>query len=298
MSIPASLVLPLLGQTVRRLDQDVSLAALAAAARRSPFEVHRAVRRLTGETTKRYTSRLRLDRAAAELVATRRPILDIALDCGFASHEVFTRAFLRRFGMSPRAYRARGLVGGSIKAIVRDHAAIVASAGPCIGLHHLPTAEREPAMTVEITKQQIEPRAALVIRKKTSAADIAKTLGECLPAVFAYAQQKGIAFASPPFTRYVEMSRGLMTVEAGFAIAAPAQGEGDIVATELPGGTAAVAIHLGPYEKLGEPHAQIERWLEAQQLKAGAPWEVYVTDPATTPNPAEWRTEVVYPLAR
>src|SRR5688572_17463451 len=102
MPIPASLVLPLLGQAARRLDGDVSLAAFAAAARRSPFEVHRAVRRLTGETTKRYTSRLRLDQAATELVLGKRAILDIALDSGFASHEVFTRAFLRRFGMSPR----------------------------------------------------------------------------------------------------------------------------------------------------------------------------------------------------
>lgn len=57
--------------------------------------------------TKRYTSRLRLDRAASELVSTQRPILEIAHDCSFASHAVFTRAFLRRFGMSPQSYRAR-----------------------------------------------------------------------------------------------------------------------------------------------------------------------------------------------
>jgi AraC family transcriptional regulator len=52
-------------------------------------------------------SRLRLDHAAAELVATDKALLAVALDAGFASHEVFTHAFLRRFGMSPRAYRAR-----------------------------------------------------------------------------------------------------------------------------------------------------------------------------------------------
>jgi AraC family transcriptional regulator len=28
---------------------------------------------------------------------------------------------------------------------------------------------------------------------------------------------------------------------------------------------------------------------------AGAPWETYLTDPAEVPDPAEWRTEVVYP---
>jgi AraC family transcriptional regulator len=296
MPIPASLVLPLLGQAARRLDSDVSLAAFAKAARRSPFEVHRAVRRLTGETTKRYTSRLRLDYAATELVLSKRAILEIALDAGFASHEVFTRAFLRRFGMSPRSYRARGLSGA--RELARTHAAIVRAAGPCIGLHYMPTVERKPIMSVTVTEKQLEPRLALVIKRKTAAADIAKTLGECLPAVFGFAQKNGIPLVGPPFTRYVEMGRGLWSIEAGLPIGAPHKGEGDIVAVELPGGKAAVAIHKGSYESLGDTHAAIERWLDEHKLTAGAPWETYVTDPGTTPNPAEWVTEVVYPLTR
>jgi AraC family transcriptional regulator len=296
MPIPASVVLPLLGRVAHDLDGDVSLAAFAKSARRSPFEVHRAVRRLTGETTKRYTSRLRLDHAAAELVLTKRAILDIALEAGFASHEVFTRAFLRRFGMSPRAYRARGLAGGA--RVVRTHAAIVRAAGPCIGLYHLSTLERRPPMTVTVTQKQLEPRLALVMRKKTSAEEIAKTLGETLPVVWTFAQQNGIALAGPPFTRYVEMGRGLWTIEAGLPIGAPHKGEGDILAVELPGGAAAVAIHKGPYDTLGQTHAAIERWLDENKLRAGAPFEIYLTDPGTTPNPAEWQTEVVYPLAR
>src|SRR5687768_4318272 len=217
MPIPTSLVLPLLGEAARSLDGDVSLAAFARSARRSPFEVHRAVRRLTGETTKRYTSRLRLDHAAAELVTTHKPILDIALDAGFASHEVFTRAFLRRFGMSPRAYRSRGLAGANsaTRAVIERHVAIVRAAGPCLGLHFRTAESRKPAMSVTVTQQQLEPSLALVMRRKTSAADIAKTLGEVLPAVWSFAAKQGIPLAGPPFTRYVEMGRGLMTIEAG-----------------------------------------------------------------------------------
>jgi hypothetical protein len=29
----------------------------------------------------------------------------------------------------------------------------------------------------------------------------------------------------------------------------------------------------------------------------GAPWETYLTDPADLPDPADWRTEVCWPLA-
>jgi AraC family transcriptional regulator len=288
-------VLPLLGVIRRGLDEDLSLAALARVARRSPFEVHRAFRRLTGETPKRYTSRLRLDRAAAELVLGKRSVLEIALDSGFASHEVFSRAFLRRFGMTPSAYRARGLAGAGARALAR-HAGVVRDAGPCIGLHHLARLERRDPMSLTITRREQAPQPALFIRRQTAAGDLAATLGEILPAVFAFAQQRGVPFAGPPFTRYVEVGRGLLTVEGGMPVAVPAAGEGEIVAGELPGGPAITAVHVGPYERLQETHAAIERWMaEHGVAAAGAPWETYLTDPAEVPDPAEWRTEVVYP---
>lgn len=51
-------------------------------------------------------ARLRLQRAALRLLIHDATLLDIALDCGFKNHETFTRAFRRRFGMSPSSYRA------------------------------------------------------------------------------------------------------------------------------------------------------------------------------------------------
>lgn len=298
MHVPVAQILPLLDQVRRNLDGDVSLEALARRAGRSRFELHRAFHRVTGETSKRYTTRLRLDRAAAELVLGRRSILEVALACGFASHEVFTRAFLRRFGMSPRAYRARGLAGTGARDIALRHAAIVRDAGPCIGLHHL-TVERRPAMTVEVTRRQLDPCPALIIRRKTSHTDIAKTIGEILPKVFAYAQQHGLPFAGPPFVRYIEMARGSMTIEGGMPLAVAGKTDGEIEAIELPGGPAAIAIHAGPYDTLGETHTAVDAWITAQGAKAaGAPWESYVTDPGEKPDPKDWRTEVIYPLAR
>ena len=154
-------------------------------------------------------------------------------------------------------------------------------------------------MTATVERKELQPAIALVIRKKCAQSEIAATLGECLPRVFAYCTQHGIPFAGPPFTRYLPSGPGLLSIEAGLTIAVPSKGEGDIVATELPGGPAAVAIHHGAYDKLSETHVAIERWLEANKLEsAGSPWETYVTDPGTTPKPEDWRTEVVYPLRR
>lgn len=60
------------------------------------------------ETPKQYTSRLRLERAALRLILLEDNILEIALDCGFASHETFSRAFRRRFRVAPQTFRRNG----------------------------------------------------------------------------------------------------------------------------------------------------------------------------------------------
>ena len=297
MPIPTSAILRLVARVSGDPDGDVRLAAIAATSRSSPFELHRAFRRVTGEPPKQFTQRLRIERAAAQLVLERRPILAIALENGFASHEVFTRAFLRRFRMSPRSYRARGLVGGA-PASAR-HAAIVRAVGPCTGLYRLTHASRSTPMATTVTRRTVEPSHALVIRKTVAPSEIASTLAESLPRVFACAQQIGLAFAGPPFTRYVRTGVGIMTIEAGMPTATAASGPvGDgIDAIELPGGPVAVATHRGGYDKLSETHAAIERWIAAQgHASSGAPWEVYVTDPGEKPNPADWETEVYYPL--
>lgn len=86
-------------------DGDVSLSAMAELAGLSTHYFHRRFRREVGETLKQYTLRVRLERAAFRLVLHEVTILDVALDAGFESHETFTRAFARHFGVVPSAYR-------------------------------------------------------------------------------------------------------------------------------------------------------------------------------------------------
>ncbi|MGH7133364.1 MAG: AraC family transcriptional regulator [Phycisphaerales bacterium] len=90
------------------LDGNLSLEALAAVAGCSPPYFARRFAAMMAETPKQYTSRLRLERAALRLVLLEDSILDIALDCGFSSHETFTRAFRRQFDIAPHAFRCKG----------------------------------------------------------------------------------------------------------------------------------------------------------------------------------------------
>jgi AraC family transcriptional regulator len=295
-------MLRLLAVVNGRRREDVSLSALAALAHRSPFHLHRRFVAVAGETPKAYTSRIRLDRAAADLLVTDRPAAVIAADHGFASHEVFTRAFTRRFGVTPRAYRARGLHATDDRH-ADFHAATVASVAPCVGLYRMPLERTEvmPAeMPIDIAIKDLPATHALVMRRRISRDEIAATLGAMLPAVFAHAQKHGLALAGPPFARYPEIGMGSFLMEAGFAVASPADGdpEAGIEALAIPAGEAAVAIHRGPYDGLPATFQAMESWVRDEGRSAGGPpMELYLTDPGEHPDPQTWETEVVLPLA-
>ena len=79
--------------------------AMARTACFSRRQFHRLTLRIIGETPAAHQRRVRLDRAAWLLLTTRATVLDIALQTGWESHEVFTRAFRAKFGATPSAFR-------------------------------------------------------------------------------------------------------------------------------------------------------------------------------------------------
>lgn len=88
-----------------QLDQHATLAELSRRSGWSPFHFHRSFTATVGETPKQLSLRIRLERAAYLVAVSDVGILRIALDVGFRSHETFTRAFRRRFGVAPTTYR-------------------------------------------------------------------------------------------------------------------------------------------------------------------------------------------------
>lgn len=311
VSTPFEKVHPAMALAARRLDRDVSLEAMAEAAATSRFHLHRVFSAVARETPKQFSLRLRLAQAAARLLAGRESVLRVALDCGFGSHEGFTRAFQRRFGMTPTAYRARGFAAGATDRQAASHREIVEQVGPCVGLYHLNQDRIRGgiSMTYTIAKKQRSPEAVLVERRRVGRAEIATTIGEVLSRLFQYAQQEGLALTGKPFTRYLDVGPGLMTMEPGMRVASSdgtpaepsaADASGELTGVRrdtLPGGSVAYTIHAGPYEDLHEAYAAIEAWMLSEGLTAtGAPWESYLTSPVEHPDPRDWKTEVCWPV--
>jgi AraC family transcriptional regulator len=142
-------------------------------------------------------------------------------------------------------------------------------------------------MPYSIATRQLSPQPVLVARRRVKQSEIAQAIGEALPRVFACAHQNSMAIAGPPFARYPEMGPGLMTLDIGVPVAAPADvSDPDVRADTLPGGLTAVTMHTGPYDKLPDAVTALGQWIAQQGLThAGGPWESYLTDPGNHPDP-------------
>lgn len=88
-----------------RLDHRISLAELADQAGLSPYHFTRCVKAACGLTPHQWVVRRRMEVARERVLATRRSMLEIALEVGYASAAHFSHAFRRHWGVSPTALR-------------------------------------------------------------------------------------------------------------------------------------------------------------------------------------------------
>ncbi len=152
-------------------------------------------------------------------------------------------------------------------------------------------------MGYEIEVRTVAPQPTLSIRGACCPDDVAETLSDFLPTTFRYAVERGVQPAGPPFTRFFSSSKTVVEFEGGCPVPEPVEGNGRIVAGELPGGEVAVTIHMGPYDGLPEAAAALQAWATEHGREAAGPaWELYLNDPGEEVDPMRWQTEVRLPL--
>ena len=73
----------------------------------SRYHFDRMIRSVAGEPPTAFRRRILLERAAYRMITTRVPLIDIAVEAGYGSHEAFTRAFTKAYGVPPAAWRRK-----------------------------------------------------------------------------------------------------------------------------------------------------------------------------------------------
>lgn len=84
----------------------LSLNDLANIACLTPFHFHRLFKQETGLTTKIFVDSLKMEKALQEVVATSKPVAEIAIQFGYNDYETFSRRFKKYHQVSPDDLRS------------------------------------------------------------------------------------------------------------------------------------------------------------------------------------------------
>jgi hypothetical protein len=78
----------------------------------------------------------------------------------------------------------------------------------------------------------------------------------------------------------------------------PVPASGEVTSEEVPALLVASTIHKGSYEECGPAYKAIEAWIQSHgHASVGPPREIYITDPQETQDPADYVTEIQFPIA-
>lgn len=264
----------------QHLDEDLTLERLAAVAGYSPYHFHRIFRGQVGERTDDYVRRLRMEQAAHSLRYRQKSVLDVALDAGYGSHEAFTRAFQRTFGVSPSEYQALAYPPLALKEKLMSTANYSPSD---VRIENLP-ARRIACLRVigPYCHETLGPAFGRICHWATTAQ-------LCTP----HTRCIGVYYDDPEVTP-PEKQRA----DVGITVDNHFEPQGEIQIQTLISGPHAVLTHKGPYNTLDAAY----RWIYAVWLPQSGyepadapPYELYVNDASKTPA-EELLTDICIPL--
>jgi AraC family transcriptional regulator len=268
------------------LDDTLDLVQLADVAALSPHHFHRIYHAMQGETAAETVRRLRLHRAAVELITGELPVPRIARRAGYGSQEAFTRAFKTAYGVPPARYRA----------------SFVPSPRPGRSdrTGSTPTEDAmDTTMTYQATIRETPAIRVAALAHRGDYLNIGSTF-ERLAAMAVgqdlfgpWTRSFGIYYDDPATT-----PREALRADACVTLPDGRTPAGDLQLREIRGGRFAVTLHVGPYAELHIPYAWLYgTWLpQSGEEAADAPIvEEYLND-AHTVAPSDLRTEIWLPL--
>ena len=161
-----------------------------------------------------------------------------------------------------------------------------------------PGSEPAPAPEPAVAIVELEMVRVAAVRAVVDPEDVPDFMADALGMVVGALADAGLRPAGPPFARYFSMDAEGLDVATGFPVAEPFLGAGVVHPGELPAGPAAVTTFVGAFGGLEEAWTALRRRIvELGRTPGDDPWEVYFIGPGSGVDEAEWRTELVWPLA-
>jgi effector-binding domain-containing protein len=149
--------------------------------------------------------------------------------------------------------------------------------------------------TPHITKTSLQLCAAIHLTVRQT--EIRQVMGPGLNEVHAAIAAQGISSTGPWFTHHFRIDQEVFDFEICVPTAVPVVAAGRVKPSQLPATTVARTVYHGGYEGLAAAWGEFDAWIAAHgHTGAMDLWECYLAGPESSPDPAQWRTELNRPL--
>ncbi|HQQ25138.1 MAG TPA: GyrI-like domain-containing protein [Methanomassiliicoccales archaeon] len=147
--------------------------------------------------------------------------------------------------------------------------------------------------SIEIVNTKETP--AIAIREKVKVTEIPAVMERMYGELFPHLG-RDVKCAGPPFAFYHSWEGEIMDIEVGFPISGKGIEAGNVKAIKLPAARAAVATHIGPYDRLTDTYNIMMEWMKANgHTPAPFMWEEYLNSPQEVP-PDKLMTRLYWPI--
>jgi effector-binding domain-containing protein len=152
-----------------------------------------------------------------------------------------------------------------------------------------------PVAAVRFVK--VDPRPTAVVAQTTTWTEFPELWGQLLSEVYSVVRGRSDLATGTGGERWQNMmlyKDQRPDVEVGVLVSGSFESQGRVIASELPGGEVATAIHRGDYAQLGVTHDAVRQHVAAEGRELAGPcWEIYGHGRA---DPSQQETEVFWLL--
>lgn len=126
-----------------------------------------------------------------------------------------------------------------------------------------------------------------------------EAMGQMFSELTAALNRSKVDIDGPAFALFPSYSDSSMQVIAALPVEAGSALPAKYPMQSTQGGLMVKGVHIGPYMGLSDSYSQIDKYMSVNNLKAaGAPMEVYLTDPSVEPDTSKWVTEIYFPVSQ
>ncbi len=269
----------------QHMDEPLNREELAQLAGYSIVHFHRIFTAQVGENITAYVRRVRMERAAQQLLAADGNVTEIALGSGYETHSAFSKAFKQYFGVSPSEFRE---LQPTAAVYLIHRRFLFHRKEPIMQPMEIRTLPDLKVLYARATEMMTSPAFQTANQEAfgklfRAAGDLMKDMKQC---VAIYPDE-------------VEVGK-VARFDAGAIFAQgqePVAPEGLAYQT-LAGGRWAVFRHVGPYDTLWQTwQAAYRDWLpmSGEEVRNTIPFEDYVDDPSQVAS-EKLRTDIYIPI--